>query len=179
MGGQGWIGPAIIAAFIGAAVSVGGWFVNSQRERARESRLRRERMRDVQSALAAEILPYMDALELFDLTDHLSRTVDRMRADEGFVPLVPTERNDTVFRAILPDIHILPEPVIRPVVRYYSQLFAIEAIIGDLRSEAFRALSAERREAIYADYISMKIQALKLGRAAVESIEASLGPADG
>ena len=165
----------ITVALIGAAVVALGWFVNSWRDRKAMQRRRIERRRDVQSAIAAEILPYVEALELFDLEEALDKVVTRMRSDPDYVPVVPTERNDTVFRAILPDIHILPEPVIRPVVRYYSQLFAIEAIIDDLRSPAFREMSEEQREKIYADYFGLKIQALKLGRVALEAIEQALG----
>ncbi len=176
---EGWIGPAIVAAFIAAIVTALGWVVTGRQERLADARRRVERVRDVQTALAAEILPYVEVLELFDLTQHLDDMIDRMRADESYRPVVPTERNDTVFRAILSDIHILPEPVIRPVVRYYSQLFAIEAIIEDLRADVFRTMSLSQREAIYADYISLKIQALALGLTALTEIEASLGRTPG
>ncbi|MCB1369037.1 MAG: hypothetical protein KDK00_14825 [Rhodobacteraceae bacterium] len=164
----------VTVALIGAAIVAVGWFVNAWRDRQAERRARKERVRDVQTALAAEILPYLEALEMFDLDQHLDEMIDRMRSDPGYVPVVPSERNDTVFRAILPNIHVLPETVIRPVVRYYSQVFAIEAIIEDLRSDAFHAMQVEQREAIYADYISMKIQALEQGRNAVAAIETEL-----
>ena len=168
----------VTVALIGGAIVAFGWFVNAWRDRADQRRARIERVRDVQTALAAEILPYLEALELFDLNQHLINMVERIWGDEDYVPVVPTERNDTVFRAILPNIHLLPEPVIRPVVRYYSQLFAIEAIIEDLRSEVFKTMGPERREAMYADYISLKLQAIALGKSAVSAIDVELGRRD-
>lgn len=169
------IDPRLIAALIGAGVASVGWVFKAWLDKAQDQNRRQERVRDVQTALAAEILPYLEVLELFDLTDHLEKVIDKMRAQAGYFPLVPTERNDTVFRAVLSEIHVLPEPVIKPVVRYYSQLFAIEALIEDLRGQGVRELNDDAREAMYTDYISMKLQALELGKNAVAAIEAQLG----
>lgn len=166
--------PRLTSALIGAGVVAAGWLVNAQRGRVEERRRRIERRRDVQTALAAEILPYVEALELFDLREHQQRIVDKMRSDPDYLPVVPSERNDTVFNAILKDIHVLPETVIRPIVRYYSQLYAIEAIIADLRSDSFSTMRESQREAMYTDYIGLKMQALTLGRNAVSAIEAEL-----
>lgn len=170
----GAIDPRLLAAVIGAGVVGLGWLVTELRGRMAARRNRRERERDVQMALMAEIEPNLETLELFDLSEYLERLTDRMRADASFIPFVPQERNDTVFLSMVSEIHVLPEPVIKPVVRYYSQLFAIDGMIDDLRSEGFRALSPERREAVYTDYISMKAGALKFGRLALESIREDL-----
>lgn len=169
------IDPRLIAALIGAGVASVGWVFKAWLDKAQDHNRRQERVRDVQTALTAEILPYLEVLELFDLTDHLGQVIDKMRAQVGYFPLVPTERNDTVFRAVLSEIHVLPEPVIKPVVRYYSQLFAIEALIEDLRGQGVRDLNDDAREAMYTDYISMKLQALELGKNAVAAIDAQLG----
>jgi hypothetical protein len=166
--------PRLMSALLGAAIVGLGWAVSEWRGRIADRRRREERTRDVQTAIAAEILPNIEALRLFDLEADLNAVVDRMREDENFVPLVPKERNDTLFRAIIGEIHVLPEEVIRPVVRYYSQLFALEAMIEDLRSDGIESLAVERREAMYADYISVKIQALKFGESALNAIETAL-----
>lgn len=166
--------PKLISALIGAGIVALGWLVSGLRSRATERRRRLERMRDVQTAISAEILPYLESLELFDLTNHLDQVVTKMRSDDGYSPVVPTERNDTVFRAVLPEIHVLPEAVIRPVVRYYSQLFAIEALIEDLRSDAFKTMNKAQQEAIFTDYISLKLAALDLGRDCLAAIDQEL-----
>lgn len=174
MGDIAGIDARLLSAAIGAFVVACGWLVSELRGRSAARRLRRERERDVQMALLAEIEPYVEALELFDLEDHLDKMLDRMRADDSYRPVVPTEKNDTVFRAVLPEVHVLPEAVIKPVVRYYSQIFAIEAIIDDLRSNRFATMALAGREDMYADYISLKLQALSLGKAAMDAIAKTL-----
>ena len=165
------IWQALIAGFF-----VGlGWFVNGQLSRRSAKRLRQERLRDVQKALFAEISAYIEVLDGDQLESYGANIVRRIETGgdgtNKFVPFIPTERNDIVFRAIVADIHVLPRATIDPIVLYYSQLDAIAALIDDLRSTGYAALPAARRIAIYRDYISLKKEALDLGHAALEAIE--------
>ena len=173
---QFWIGPALIAAVISAVISIAGWILSGRRELARERRRRRERRADVQTALRAEIQHYVDILSNpdFDLNETWETVVNEMEEDESYVPLIPSERNDIVFRAILEEIHILPGSVIQPVVRYYNQVFAIEAMIADLRGNGFAGAEQDQRIKMYTDYIALKMEALRLGRDAIEALSASL-----
>jgi hypothetical protein len=177
---QEWIGPVIIAAAIAASINVLGWFVTGQREIRRDRRRRRERREDVQVALRAEIQHYVDILSNpgFDLNKTWAEVVGQMETDENYAPFVPSERNDTVFITLLTDVSILPEPVIGPVVRYYNQVFAIEAMIDDLRSRKFDGMEQEQRIKMYTDYISLKIEALEQGNIAIAALSQSL-PAPG
>lgn len=173
--------PRLGAALVGALVVALGWFVSGLRERGRDRRRREERSIDVQTALSAEIQHYVDILgnPEFDLDEAWQDMVAQMDADDTYVPLIPSERNDTMFQSILPDVQILPEPVIRPVVRYYNQVFAIEAMIEDLRSDHFRADTTPQLQRIrmYTDYISMKKEALRLGQNACDTLAESLNGA--
>ncbi len=169
-----WIGPVIIAAAIAAMVNVAGWFVASLRDRRADDRRRREKQNDLATALLAEITHYRDALTFFDLDEVWETVTDEMSENEAYMPFIPTERNDTIFTAILADIHILPEDVIQPVTRYYNQVFAIDAIIADLRSAAFRSEPHGTRLAVYTDYISLKKQALLDGNSAIDALSAHL-----
>ncbi|MFP7571600.1 hypothetical protein [Marivita sp. S2033] len=170
--------PRLGAALVGATVVALGWLVAGYRERGRDRRRRQERSVDVQTALVAEIQHYVDILgnPAFDLDQAWNDMVAQMDADEHYVPLIPSERNDTMFQSILADVQILPEPVIRPVVRYYNQVFAIEAMIEDLRSDHFRATTTPQIQRIrmYTDYISMKKEALTLGKDACRVLGESL-----
>lgn len=169
-----WIGPVIIAASIAGVVNVLGWFVASCRDRLADDRRREEKCSDLSTALLAEILHYCDALNFFDLDDVWETVVGEMEKDESYMPFVPSERNETIFRAILGDIHILPESVIQPVTWYYNQVFAIEAIINDLRSNTLRQEVQRKRIAAYTDYISLKKEELASADVAIKALDAHL-----
>jgi hypothetical protein len=155
-----WVGPVIVAASIAATVTVLGWVVAGRRDRYAGERRRLERQNDISTALHAEIMHYRDALAFFDLDAQWESVVNQMEADESYFPFILSERNDTIFQAIVGDVHILPKPDIQPVTRYYNQVFAIEAIIADLRSESLRSEPQTKRIAAYKDYISLKKEAL-------------------
>lgn len=160
-----WIG-AVIAAVISSGVTALGWIVTHRREGRAEARRRIERMADVQKALRAEVANYAAQLEEVDLGEHLEGVLAAMRHDPGFVPFVPRESFDTVFRALIADIHLLPGGAVEPVVRYYAHLIGLSAFADDLRSPAFGALAPERREAMFSHFIAMKIKALDYAREA-------------
>ncbi|MEX0286714.1 MAG: hypothetical protein AB3N23_19075 [Paracoccaceae bacterium] len=174
---EAWIGPAIVAAFISAVITVSGWVLTGRREIASERRRRAERRADVQTALLAEIQHYVDILSNpeFDLNAVWETVVNEMEDNADYVPLIPSERNDTVFRAILGDIHVLPADVIQPVVRYYNQVFAIDAMITDLRGNGFATAEQDQRIKMYTDYIALKIEARSQGQRAIEALQHSLG----
>lgn len=173
---EAWIGPVIIAASIAGLVNVLGWFVAHWRDRRADDRRRREKQDDIATALLAEITHYRDALTFFDLDEVWDTVSAEMEQHQSYMPVIPTERNDTIFRAILSEIHILPEEVIQPVTRYYNQVFAIDAIIADLRSPTLKLEAPHTRIAAYTDYISLKKQALLDGNSAIDALSGHLSP---
>jgi len=156
---QMWVGPAIVAAVI--TVIFGAF-----RDGYFDGKRRRERMKDIQIALLAEIRAYVAGLRRDDLDEFEPFMVNRMESDESFVPFILREKNDSVFQAILPDIHILPESSIDPVVVYYSQVVAIAEMAIDMRSKVFAELDKERRIEVYRNFIAMKKLAIILGEEA-------------
>ncbi|MEO9572714.1 MAG: hypothetical protein ABJ263_19460 [Tateyamaria sp.] len=160
----GWIStidPRLWQAVLAGLFVAVGWIVNGAQNRADARRLRRERRDDVQRALVAEIKHYLEVLEGEDLNAAWEAMQPRIAT--GYVPFLPTEDNDMVFQSVLADIHILPKTVIDPVVKYYSQLKAIEAQIADSRLDAFVTGTDEdsirRREISYFEYLQMKQRA--------------------
>ncbi|MEO1688051.1 MAG: hypothetical protein AAFU61_09110 [Pseudomonadota bacterium] len=143
---------------------------------------RRERARDVQIALAAEIRAYVAVLERDDPAEHGRRMEERiLQAGDGedrFTPFVLQERNDTVFQALLPDIQVVSREAVDDVVVYCQQIVAIAAPAEDMRTEGYAGLGGERRAAIHSDCISMKTEALRLGRTAVQSLSESVERSD-
>lgn len=163
--------PRVVSALIGGVIVALGWFVSARREAYAARRARASRERDMRTALAAEIGAHVEALRLFDLDRQWREIVGRMEEDPAYAPTVPTERNNVVFLALLDEVQVLPEPAIGPVVRYHAQLFAVEAIIGDMRSPQFRrAMGQPERIAMFTDYIALKQEALARGEAALAAL---------
>lgn len=160
-------------AILAGAFVAAGWIVNGWQNRRAAAALRAEKLRDLHRALFAEIASYLANLDSIQALDSYRATlVGRMRDDPDYVPLIPRERNDTIFRACIAEIHILPRVTIDPIVTYYSQIFAIETLIDDMRGERFQTLEPERRIAMYSDYIDLKVQALNDGHYALRMIDA-------
>lgn len=169
-----YLSPQAQQAVIAGLFIAFGWWVVAAQNRKRDAALRAERVRDVQRALFAEIRAYLAALKRDDIAVYGAQIKERILAQPGYFPVIPTEHNDAVFRAIVGDIHVLPRDTVDPVVLYYSQLNAISAMIGDLRGLDVVKIGAERAAGMYHDYISMKLEALELGENALEAIRANI-----
>ncbi len=156
------------AVIAGLFLSV-GWWVVAWQGRRRDALNRAERVRDVQRALFAEIRAYLAVLRRDDIAEYGRVIEQRIMEEPGYFPVIPTEHNDAIFRAIVGDIHVLPRDTVDPVVLYYSQLNAIGAMIDDLRALDVIHIGAQRAAAMYRDYISMKIEALEMGETALQS----------
>lgn len=169
-----YLAPPAQQAVIAGVFLAAGWWVVAFQNRRRDGNLRAERVRDVQRALFAEIRAYLAALRRDDVASYGARIQDRILSQPGYFPVIPTERNDAIFRAIVGEIHVLPRDTVDPIVLYYSQLNAIAAMIQDLRELDVTKIGAERAANMYRDYISMKIEALQLGDSALESIRANI-----
>ncbi|MPT24813.1 MAG: hypothetical protein E2577_18590 [Starkeya sp.] len=170
-----WIGPAIVAAVISSLVTIIGWWLNHRHEQNREAARRQERIRDVQTALRAEIRSHRHRLRLFDEAtrfDEVEHGPDSRRAE--FTPFVPREVNSFVFEAIVKDIPILPTEVIDPVIVYYRQVQALAQFAEDLRGDRFATLEWSRKAAMHADYIAMGKYAGALADAAMDALDVTL-----
>ncbi|SFG51887.1 hypothetical protein SAMN04488020_102434 [Palleronia marisminoris] len=165
------IDPRIWQAIVAGAFLALGWIVNGWQNRREAARRRHERLRDSHRALYAEIGTNLDALGGPDVLEaHETTMVARMESEPDFVPFVPSERPMPVFEGLVEHVHILPRVTIDPIVAYYSQMQAVTALVQDMRGPAFASLSAERRIAIYRDYIGMKTQAFLYGDYALHLI---------
>ncbi len=159
---------AVVAGLVVAL----GWLVNGWQNRRMDRRRRAERLRDVHRALFAEIGAWLATVGSLDrLEDGRARIVAQMQADAGFVPFFARVDNDRVFAAILGEIHVLPRSSIDIVVAFYGQLAALRALVDDMRSARFAALSAARRIAVYEDYVRITRLAFDYGQVALRLIE--------
>ncbi|MDB6176913.1 hypothetical protein PAF17_05255 [Paracoccus sp. Z330] len=169
-----YLAPQAQQAVIAGLFLAIGWWVVALQNRKRDAKLRADRVRDVQRALFAEIRAYLAALRRDNVGEYGAKIRERILNEPGYFPVIPSENNNAIFKAIAGEIHVLPRDTVDPIVLYYSQLNAISAIIADLRQLKLGVIGAERAANMYRDYISMKIEALELGDQALEAIRANI-----
>lgn len=130
-----------------------GWVVVASQNRRRDARLRREREADIQRALLAEIRAHVVSLEQQSPSrSDAEALIARIRSGD-FVPTLPQQANDRIFAAVISELHILPAPVIDPIVLYYRLLSIMGALATDLRRISRR--DGERAAQMMADYLSL------------------------
>lgn len=168
------LAPQAQSAVIAGLFLAIGWWVVAFQNRKRDLKQRAERVRDVQRALFAEIRAYLAVLERDHIAEYGSVIATRIEHEAGYFPVIPTEHNDAIFRAIVSEIHVLPRDTVDPVVLYYSQLNAIGAMIADLRALDTVRIGPDRAAAMYRDYISMKLGAIELGEGALVAIRSNM-----
>ena len=141
--------PQIWQAVIAGLFIAAGWLVTAEVGRHTERRQQAQRRSDIGRALRSEIYSFRwqlaDGLDLGEATKRLGAIRDAMAIrieNEDLVPFVATEHNDTVYRTVLPEIHVLAEDAIAAVVRFYDVLKNVEDLGADLRTASYAALAA-------------------------------------
>lgn len=171
-----WINPAVQGALVAACVAMGGWIYNGRQNRRIAAQLRGERVDDLQRAILAEIRAHVVALENQQLSFEASvEIVERVRRG-GYIPSIPSEANDRIFRAVIAEIHVLPAAVIDPVVIYYRLLAIMASLASDVQTLARK--DAERAAQMMADYLALSDEALEAGRYAMILLSAQLDGGD-
>ncbi len=98
---------AIVGAVVGILLSNGIKLVLDARGRA-------ERVRDIQTALRAEMRSHRQTLEVFLDEQRGANVIAQIMNEPGFSPFVPHEVSPFIFDAVAGDIHMLPGSVIDP-----------------------------------------------------------------
>lgn len=161
---------ALVTALVGGGVVAAGWVITHLLSRARDRALREERIADIQRALLAEIRAHVFALE----EQQAAREMPALKTvtDEDYLPILPHDANDRMFRAIVEEVHLLPEWAIDPVVRYYRLLAVRAALAQDIRSNAKEY--PRRAAQMFHDYLEITEETWDTGLEAVEILTASL-----
>lgn len=152
---EAWVGPAIVAAIISGLISLAVVQLNFRQGRKLEQARRDEKVRDFQIAIRAEIRSELRNLVQHDVAEQLVLVKSRYERDPDYSVSVPRPVRQSVFEALVNEIHVLPEAVIDPVVLYARQRNAIDSIVEDMRAPSFVALSREQQIAMYEDYLRM------------------------
>jgi hypothetical protein len=158
---------AVIGAVVGIVLTNGIKLLLDARERT-------ERVRDIQTALRAEIRSHRRSLEVFSEDAVQSEVLAHIETEPGYSPFVNRELEPFIFDAIVGEIHVLPGAVIDPVILYYRQWRILGILAEDMRSESFARLPQARKAAIYADYRNLGLYAIDLGKDAIDVLNASL-----
>lgn len=165
-----YLSPQVQSAMIAGAFLALGWWVVAFQNRRRDAMLRREKVMDLQRALLAEIRAHVVALErqveagAFEVPEEIS--------GDDHLPILPHDANDRVFRAILPEVHVLPGWAIDPVVRYYRLLAVRAALAQDLREAV--AVSPTRAARMLRHYLQLNAETLETGLDAMEVLTEGL-----
>ncbi|MCE7026734.1 hypothetical protein [Jiella avicenniae] len=170
-----WLGPAVTAAFISSLIAALGWYVSFRTARGAESRRRDERVRDVQTAILAEIRSAVHHLRQYERSEILEGVRRRTQESPTYVPFIATEPSSPLYRSIAGEISILPNAVIDAVVLFYRQQEVIAYFADDLRGDRFAAMPGEEKIRMIEDYLALRDYAAALGQDAVQALETSLG----
>jgi hypothetical protein len=166
-----WIGPAIVAAFIGCLTTMLGWSVSYRQLRNLESAKRKEKFVDYQTALRAEIRSYRARFEQMNFNAYCDQVVTLIEADPAYTPFVPLEAPQRIFAEIAKEVRILPTEIIDTVILFYAQTATVAQLTSDLRSEAFTRLSGERKAQLLKDYYALLIHTCKLADQALKRLD--------
>lgn len=168
------VAAALVTALVGGGVVAAGWFWTHALSRRRDRILRLEQVSDIQRALLAEIRAHVAALEQQEAEEQ-SVAAQALRARllaDRHVPILPHDANDQIFRAVVEQVHILPQYVIDPVVRYYRLVAVRVALAQDIRRSA--RSQPERAGEMLGDYLSLTTETRQAGNFAMLVLGASL-----
>jgi hypothetical protein len=170
-----WLGPAIIAALISGAISLTGLYLGGWIAIRHERRRRKEKVRDFQIALRAEIRSELHNLLSIDFDRHFEEIRSRYADRPGYSVFPSFPATHIVFEALRNEIQILPEEVIDVVILYWRQRYAVEKFVEDMRDERFSKLDADRQLEMYEDYIGMQKYLAETARLSARALDRSLG----
>ena len=108
--------------------------------------------------------------------DAAGRSVAERIAADGYEPFVPSGKEPVVLTTLAPNLQLLPEDVMQPVIGFYTQLGDGQRLAQDLNGAAYRRLGRARRAAIYFDFEEVRLQTVRMGCQAWLALNARTRP---
>ena len=170
-----WLGPVIIATIISSIVTAFGWLVNYRTSLGIEKERRKEKVRDFQIALRAEIRSELHHLNEVDFAANLARIEARYGESKDYSVLVTSLVRHVVFDTLVTEIYLLPEAVIDPVILYSRQRQIVDQLASDMRLESFRHTSQAHQLEMYRNYLDLMLHMRRLAQEALTALETELG----
>lgn len=171
---QAWVTPAFVAAIISLLITAVGWQVSYRNALGIEKERRREKVRDFQIALRAEIRSELHHLQEVNFDANLKIIQERYAASKTYSVFVPNLGRHAVFESLVKDIPVLPETVIDPLILYTRQRQILDNFATDMRSERFSKIAQDRQLEMYHDYINATEYLRLLATKAVAAIDAAM-----
>lgn len=165
------LSPQAQAALIAGLFLAAGWWVVAVQTSMRDRRQRRARVDDMQRALLAEVRAHVVSLERQLQAGMLDDLLERIEDGDAAL-ILPHGGNDRIFRAVLADIHLLPGPVIDPVVIYYRLIAVMDSMADSIRTTA--QTKPGQATDMMLDYILLNEESLDAGLDVLEILTASL-----
>lgn len=161
----GAVSAEVLPALIAGAVIAGGWLTSAIFAELGKAQAKAEKLRDYHKAIYAEIRNSLSVMYDEGRADeHAANIVERMKKEKDFVPFIPREHHDELFRSLVDEIEVLPRVTIDPVVAYYSLVRSMMAQAEDMRSKTFQEIKGQsRRIGIYEDYFETRKRAFAAG----------------
>lgn len=172
------IGEARTALIAGTVIAT-GWvatFLAAEYQRARD---RNQTQQDVLVALQSEVFAIIEKLDKDAIAADAERVQERIAAGGdgagAYYPFSVSESPPIVYQAVSGSISVLDAVTLEPVLRFYAAFSELTAVVADVRSAEFRALSADRRVAVHKGLTQNRIATLTWGLRALVAINMSLG----
>jgi hypothetical protein len=171
-----WKSPQVQQGAIAALVVISGWLVTAVFREGTVLLDRIETARDVLSALRAEIADFDEALSVSQddaqaMTADLEIRVLSATGRRPYFPFFPKVPSAIVANRLEEELRVMPHRVVGPVVQFYATLADINVMINDMRDSEFRAMSADRRLAMYKDYLEVRFRLGEVAEAALADID--------
>lgn len=150
---------AMIAAAAWLAKSVVAWLVWWY------ERLRKQD--ELLTALKVEIRTNMDGVEPHASDEQYQRITEQLeaasRAFKTYDIYTLASGDNLVMGTVKSELSIIPNSPLRSIVRYYNLERGLYYLLSDLRSDAFRALSVDRKTAVLGNLREIARSCLKAG----------------
>lgn len=122
------------------------------------------------NSLEAEILEYTRHSSGFVVEDLLLDFSQKLHQNKAYVTILPSELNNSIYKSLNQNLHVLPPDIAPSIVRFYNALHSVEGIINVINHPTFKDMAAAEKMEVYYHYINLKSTAQDMAIEALEKI---------
>jgi len=178
-----WMDVRLQQGILAGLIIASGWVATFLFQEERAQRARTDLRRDTLTALQSEIFNILSKIDNQDIVGSARIQQQKMRTGglgpNAYLPFSTTESAPIVFDAISDSIPVLKPGTIRPVLRFYAEYEDLRSIVSDMRSDAYRVLSVDRRISVHEELTRRRKVTLRWGLTALIAVNEALGMSKG